>query len=123
LLLLTTTPERTLCEGLKYVGFDEGRQSNVKHEKNVERFRAFYGVGHRAVTSLLMDLQTSSRPSAQVHDVDLKHFFLALYFLKTYDTELVLSGWWGLHEITIRKWTWFYATKIQALKEDKVSSF
>jgi hypothetical protein len=65
------TPERTLKDGLKYVGFDEVRQGKVQQEKNAARFRAFYGVGHKAVTSLLIDLQTTARPSARVDVVDL----------------------------------------------------
>jgi hypothetical protein len=119
--LLALSADDVLEHGLQYVGFDKGRQSNVAKKKNKERFRASFGIGNEAVAALLKDIQTSKR--ARVENVDLKYFFLALNFLKTYSTELVLSGWWDLHEDTVHKWSWYYIQKFQQLKEEKVGSF
>jgi hypothetical protein len=71
-----------------FVGFDKLRQKRVKKDKNIERFRCCYGVGHKAVAALIKDLPDK--------DFQLKNFFLALNFLKTYNTETVLSGWWDM---------------------------
>lgn len=116
--ILELSADDVLKHGLEYVGFGHERQSKVNKKKNKERFRAFYGIGNDAVAALLKDLQTSE--SARVKNLNLKHFFLALNFLKTYNTEVVLSGWWDFHEDTVNKWSWFYIEKIQQLKEEKI---
>jgi hypothetical protein len=115
---LDLSPDDVLKLGLKFVGFNETRQSKVGKKKNIERFRAFFGIGYAGVAVLLKDLQSSER--TRVHKLDLKYFFLALNYLKTYNTELVMSGWWDLHEDTVHQWSWFYIKKIQQLKEEKV---
>jgi len=98
--------------GLDFVGFDVIRQRKVNDEENAKRFKAFYGVGHKAVAALIKDLPEDK--------FDLKYLLLALNFAKTYDTEIVMSGWWGLCEDTVRKWAWHYLQKIQVLKLKKV---
>ena len=103
-----------LFYGLLYVGYDKLRQLDVDHDVNITRFRCFYGVGHLAVAAVIRDLNDS--------DLDLKNFLLALNYLKTYNTETVLSGWWGLNEDTVRKWAKHYQKEIQKLKKKKVSS-
>jgi hypothetical protein len=102
-----------LFYGLIYAGFNEERQKTVDEKKNIERFRCFYGVEHKAVAALIKDLPDK--------DFQLKNLFLALNYLKTYNTETVLSGWWGMSEETVRKWTKHYQQEIQKLKEKKVS--
>jgi hypothetical protein len=77
--------ENILSYGLMFAGFNELRQNSVKNDKNIERFRCFYGVGHKAVAALLKDLPDK--------DFQLRNLFLALNFMKTYNTERVLSGW------------------------------
>ena len=98
--------------GLDLVGF-KGRQEFVTKAHNIARFRAFFGVGHQAVYELYKDLML-------IPD-ELKFFFMTLYWLKSYDTELILSGWWDLHIDTIRRRTWSICKKIQGLKATKVS--
>jgi hypothetical protein len=98
--------------GLDLVGF-KGRQQ-VSSAQNTLRFRAFFGVGHVAVYELYKDLSLKQG--------DVKFFFLTLYWLKSYDTELILSGWWDLHTETIRVATWNMCKKIQELKATKVCS-
>jgi hypothetical protein len=115
------SPEEILKQGLLFVGFSIARQQSVQQKKNEERFRAFFGVWHKAVAALVKDLQTTTNTNARVDKIDLKYFFLALYFLKSYDTEIILSGWWGFHEETARTWIWWYLKKIQAMKGEKVS--
>ena len=103
-----------LFYGLLYVGFDELRQKKVKPDKNVERFRCFYGVGHKAVAALIKDLPST--------DFDLRKLLLVLNYLKTYNTGTVMSGWWGVNEDTVRRQVKDYLKKIQELKKKKVRS-
>jgi hypothetical protein len=105
--------DSVLSYGLIYANFDELRQKTVNKDKNIERFRCFYGVEHKAVAALIKDLPDK--------DFQLKNLFLALNYLKTYSTETVLSGWWNMSEETVRKWTKHYQQEIQKLKEKKVS--
>jgi hypothetical protein len=105
--------ENILSYGLMFAGFNELRQKSVNKDKNIERFRCCYGVGHKAVVALIKDLPDK--------DFQLKHLFLALNFLKTYNTQTVLSGWWDISEETVRKWTKHFQLEIQKLKEKKVS--
>ena len=112
--LFIFSEEEVLRYGLEFVGFDELRRKKVEEEKNVERFRSFFGVGHKAVTALIKDFPNKDKV------FNLQHLFLALNFAKTYDTHVVLSGWWKLSETTIDTWVWYYLKKIQELKEKKV---
>jgi hypothetical protein len=105
--------DEVLFYGLLYAGFNEARQKSVSNDKNIERFKCFYGVGYKAVAALIKDLPEKK--------IELKNLFLALNHLKTYNTETVLSGWWGMSEDTVRKWTRHYQKEIQGLKEKKVS--
>jgi len=96
-----------------FAGFNELRQKSVNKDKNIERFRCCYGVGHKAVVALIKDLPDK--------DFQLKNLFLALNFLKTYNTQTALSGWWDMSEETVGKWTKHFQVEIQKLKEKKVS--
>jgi hypothetical protein len=105
--------ENILFYGLMFAGFNELRQKSVNKDKNIERFRCCYGVGHKAVVALIKDLPDK--------DFQLKNVFLALNFLKTYNTQTALSGWWDMSEETVGKWTKHFQVEIQKLKEKKVS--
>ncbi|KAG7365076.1 DDE superfamily endonuclease [Nitzschia inconspicua] len=99
-------------EGLDSVGF-LGRQASVSNEENLRRFRSFFGVGPAAAATVLFDLNRKER-------VTIDHFLLAIYWLKTYQTETVMSRWWNMAEPTIRKHIWRVAELKQSLKEEKV---
>lgn len=99
--------------GLNCVGF-EGRQ-NVSDKTNLVRFRGFYGIGPAAVAALYKALQKKDGVPP-----NLRHFLMTLYWLKSYDTVLILSGWWRLHPETIMTYTWRILRSIQSLKPDKV---
>jgi hypothetical protein len=69
------------------------------------------------------DLQMTEIDEARVDAETLcvDSFLLALHFIKCYHTENQMSGLFKICERTVRKWAWFYAKKIQALKQQKVS--
>jgi hypothetical protein len=51
---------------------------------------------------------------------DIKHFFMTLYWLKTYGSEAQLAGEFNVDEKTVRKWVVKYVDAMQALKGQKV---
>lgn len=106
------TKEFILKFGLDCVGF-KGRQKNATHDRL--RFRAFFGIGPAAVAALYAKIAESDncRP-------ELRYLLLTLYWLKSYDTLIIMSGWWQLHPDTITKWTWKFVSLIQKLKPEKV---
>ena len=121
--MLVVSEARILRKGLKYAGFSRGRHANVSLKTNLERFQSFYGSAPAIYAVILEDLQTTLNPSARIilDKHTLKHFLLALHWLRCYKTEAQLSGMFGFDEKTCRKYVWYYSAKIQALKEDKVS--
>jgi len=103
--------DEVLRYGLEFVGFDKSRRKKVAEEKNIERFRSFFGVGHKAVTALIEDFPNKDKV------FNLQHLFLALNVAKTYDTHVVLSGWWKLSETTIDTWLWYYLKKFKSSRK------
>ncbi|KAG7363005.1 hypothetical protein IV203_026365 [Nitzschia inconspicua] len=87
--------EALLSLGLYLVGFGETRQGSSIIR--MRRFRAFFGVGPKAIKSIHDDLNRKG------HKVTSDKLFMAMNWLFTYDTELVLSGRWKLNEKTIRE--------------------
>lgn len=121
--MLILTADDMLQKGLELGGFDRYRQKNVRRAQNLERFRALYGSNPVVYAEIFEDLQTTQIAEAWV-DSDMlcvDSFLMALHFLKCYPTENQLSGLFQICEKSTRKWAWFYAKKIQALKTQKVS--
>ena len=111
-----------LTQGLMLVGFENHRIQNVSRVVNLERFRAHYGSNPIVYAQIWEDLQTTAIPDAQIDNVnaDLSMFLMSIHFLKGYATEAVLAATFRICEKTVRKWRWFFASKIQALKAEKV---
>jgi hypothetical protein len=125
----TPTPQITifleseiLSMGLKRAGFDDVRQQRVKRETNVRRFKSHFGSSPLVYAAIWEDLVTTDIPEARIEaTTDPDKFFLGLYFLKEYPTEEKLAGSFKTCEKTARKWAWYFAIKIQALKKKKVN--
>jgi hypothetical protein len=103
-----------LAIALGFVGFPPTRQKKGK-ELKLRRFRAFFGVGPKALAELSNDLATS------MTNFDITALFLAVNFLSGYDNEHILAGRWGFGEDKIRKSCRSYVKLIQHLKEKKVT--
>jgi hypothetical protein len=101
--------EQMLTLGLNLAGF-EGRYST--ETINNRRFRAFYGIGAKAVAAMYNDIKHLR--------VQPNRLLMALNFLKLYDTEHVLSGRWKLNEKTLRELNRETVKIIQDQKEKKV---
>jgi hypothetical protein len=88
--------DEMLSFGLSLVGFDQTTGRTVCRELQLRRFRAFFGVGPKALACLYRDL------SAQmIAAIDPQYFLMTINWLKLYDTEHVLAGRWKLREETI----------------------
>jgi hypothetical protein len=116
--MLILTADEFLRKGLELGGFDRHRQKKVRRAQNLERFRSFCGSNPVVYAEIFEDLQTTEIDEARVDAATLcvDSFLMALHFLKCYPTENQLSGLLKICEKTARKWAWFYAKKIQALK-------
>ena len=121
--MLILTADDMLRKGLELGGFDRSRQKKVRRAQNLERFRALYGSNPVVYAEIFEDLQTTEIAEARVDSdmICVDSFLMALHFLKCYPTENQLSGLFQICEKSARKWAWFYAKKIQALKQQKVS--
>jgi hypothetical protein len=106
--------------GLSYAGFNAINQQRTRPEDNIRRFRAWYGAGAKTCSQIFMDLQTADMQETCIKNLDAKKLLLTLYWMKTYNTESVLAGTFGVNEKTARNWLWTYAGAIQALKHKKV---
>jgi hypothetical protein len=120
--MLVVSEATVLRKGLQYVGFSQRRQRSVNRETNLERFRSNYGSNPIVYAVLLHDFHTTENPEAHVNvsRTKLKPFFLAIHWLYCYPTEHRMAGTFGYCAITCRKYAWYFAKKIQALKEEKV---
>ena len=103
----TLTPPLTkkdlLSVGLMHAGFDLIRQQNVKHQTNIDRFKAFYGLEPTTLVPVFTDVKDRF-PEATFH-----HLLLTMNWLTLYDKYLVPSGRWGYHPDTIGPMVWRYA--------------
>ena len=113
---ISLSDDEVMVPGLDFVGF-EGRQANVSKKSNMDRFRDFYGIGPAAASKVLNDIQQIEGKRTRVK---LQSFFLTLYYLKAYQTETVMLGWWKLNEKTIRAYVWKTLSLVHRLKEKKV---
>jgi hypothetical protein len=105
--------EETLSYGHSLVGFGKERQM-VQKELNVECFQSFYGIGPKGSSALWNDFKAANLQAK------FNEYFMALNWLKIYDTANVLEGQWGLHEDTICIHLKWYVLKIVSTKETKI---
>jgi hypothetical protein len=121
--MLIVTEQMMLYKGLKCVGFNQECQACVNCITNLERFCSWYGSNPIVYIRILHDLQTTNVPEARINSNEycLKHFFMAIHWLKSYRNEDQQSGLFGFCNTTCRKYSWFFAEKIQALAAQKVS--
>ena len=83
--------------------------------------KGHYGSNPVVYAQIWEDLQQMPEALEDTWKMDPDSFLMALHFLTRYPTEHEQSGIFKICEKTARSWTWIYARKIQALKEQKVS--
>ena len=109
---LLILPDDTLFQGLLLVGFRDDRLQNCGDELLDRRFRAHFGIGPRAISSLIAAMtryQTNNR-------FNLRSLFMAIYWMKRYDTEEVMASRWGFCEQYCRETVQEYVSRIRDLK-------
>ncbi len=99
--------EDLLCDGLKFVGYDETGIKQVKVEENVERFKSFYGVAPSAIL-FIKDLK-EAHPSIDYRDV-----MMTCNFLQGDEVKRCMEPRWGRNKTyigrTVRKYTKMFAS-------------
>jgi hypothetical protein len=103
-----------LSVGLSFAGFDKKRQQRVNLNRNIERFKSFYGPCPTTAVPFFLDLKDA------FPDVVFKELLMTLNWFKIYDTQHVLSGRWGYCEEFIGPKVRECGKKMQSLKEKKI---
>lgn len=115
------TADDFLRIGLDWAGFNAFRQENVNEATNIQRFKSHFGSSPIVYANVWEDLLTTEVDEARINPRSkVENFFLSLYFLNVYPTEEKLAGLSKTCEMSARKWAWFFARKVQALKVKKV---
>lgn len=120
--MVILTPEQVLERGLKKLHVTEHQMAPRLPKTNEEDFAACYGPSPLVVSELWRMLQTSTEPAIVLDPK--KHFFndflIALHWMKLYPTERSRKVTLSVCRVTGRKWSWFYARRIAALKDDSI---
>ena len=119
-MVVILTADEILRKGLLLVGFNVRRQQNVQRKTNVERFKDHFGSDPVVYAQIWEDLQMTENPEARISEKATADAFLqAIHFLRR--TEGERSGTFKMCKTTAREWGWYFAGKVQALKQEKVS--
>ena len=118
------TSREVLLKGLELV-YSEERIIRVhgdpgESKTNVQRFKDHYGANPVVVATIWEDLQTTNIPRARITVLKFEAFLEALNFLYRYKRESEREAQFDKSPKTIRKWSWYYLMKVQALKASKI---
>ena len=121
-MVVILTADEFLRKGLLLVGFDDRRQQSVQRKTNNERFKTHFGSDPVVCAQIWEDLQTSENEDLRISEKASANSFLqGMHFLKCHPKENEREGTFKMCRTTARAWGWYFAEKIQALKEEKVS--
>lgn len=125
------TSKQVLRIGLKVLGVDDHRQQRQSQKSNLEDFKCHYGTDPVVVAQIWEDLQTATENEIRVRasamdnmnsGCNFKNFLRSIHFLMRYGTEGERKVVTGNSKKTVRKWTWYFLERIQALRRSKVSN-
>jgi hypothetical protein len=86
------------------------------------RFKAFYGTSADKCSRLWWMIHHTAKSYQEIGGgAQPQHLLWALMWLKTYNTDIYLSGVVGVDENTFRKWYWKFVMAISFLKDKIVS--
>jgi len=121
MVLINIPADRFLVLGLELMGFSvRNPQAPLVHKKDVDRFLSVFGTTPAAASAIFYDLQTTPIAAARVDKINFKYFMMTLNWHKGYKVESEYTFAFKVCEETVRKWTWIYTKRIQALKEAKI---
>lgn len=117
------TPEEMLARGLQLLGVTREVWEKRKAETNVSDFSSVFGSDPKVIADLWTRLQSpdtccDARINPQKHPV--KGFLIAMHWLKIYPTDQQRKLTIKVGKKSGRKWSWFFAQKIAALKADVI---
>lgn len=128
MVLIIYTPDEVLAFGLKLYGYDDPRLGRQTRKTNVADFKSHFGTYPSVLAQIWEDLQTTHVAAARINTatpkgmVCLETFLRAMSFLKYYPIERQRKGPEQSCQNTIRKYTWYFLERVQALKAMKVRS-
>ena len=114
------TTAQFLQRGLQAVGFDVDRQRRTRASENINRFRAAYGAGPGACSSIFRDFQTTANHAARINKPNSFYFLVGMNWLAAYQTEKQMAGLFKCDDKTLRKHIKVYVDAIAALKDEKI---
>ena len=103
-----------LAAGLCYAGFDTRRQGKVNLNRNMKRYKQFFGVVPSTAAPLFRDLRN------KYSSFKYKDGLMTMNWLFLNDKQSVLSGRWGYCEEKVGLTVKQYAKMIQSLKSKKI---
>ena len=103
-----------MIHGLSFANYIIEKQQNLRAPIKLTKFRSYYYVGPKAVTAFIKDL-----PPQGKHNFILKHLFMALSFIKSYNINKVHGDNWGCCLDKIKKEVKPHFRKLQSLKNKK----
>ncbi len=106
--------KKILRDGLSFAGFTDERIDRCGEHRNVNRFKAHYGVCPETLVLFFGDL-FKKHPS-----VNYKNVFMTLFWLKTYSVAHVMASTWGFCEEYINPVVEEYIAKFSSLKDGKI---
>ena len=112
--LTSTSPSEIMFAGLYFVGFEIEVQKRNNLNRNIDRFKAFFGVEPTTVAPIFQDLKK------EYPKIGFKYALMTLNWYYLYDTYPVLSGRWKYCEETIGKQLMAYGEKIRAVVVKKI---
>lgn len=120
-VLIYTQDEVLMC-GLTQLGWKETRLNFARRsdEKNIDQYKAAFGVHPAAGAQLIEDLQTTKIEAARVERLDIEKLHWSLHFLYRYPKEKERENTWHKSRNTIRWSCWYYVKKIRNLKGMKI---
>ena len=111
---------KMLMIGLKRAHFSALKIGRNKIERQLEWFQSAYGCPPSVAVAIWEDLDTLIDPDEVDFPISIDDFLMTLEWLHSYQPERRREGHTGLSPKTIRKRCWYYAGKLQALKEQKI---
>jgi hypothetical protein len=110
-----------LTTGLRLVGFSDGKQITTSLKKKEEVFVSWFGSLPKRCCALWHNMTTIRIENEAILDKpELKYLLMTLYWLFCYNKLMIIASIFHLHEDTVGKWVWIYATALQKLKDHKV---
>lgn len=106
--------------GLQLVKWTETKINRVKKSTANRRLRSEYGADPHVCAQIYEDLQTIGDLTVDDPDKSLKHFFMAMHFLKRHPTEDQRETKWQLSKNTLRPICWGMIERIRSLLKHKI---